>query len=89
MKVEILPSASRSEKDRIKLMKFRETESTERKFSQIVENAKVAMGLGTVGTAGSSVFSSDVLRVESTAPTNPNLTLVDLPGLFNAADKNQ
>jgi hypothetical protein len=30
-----------------------------------------------------------VLRIESTSPTAPNLTLVDLPGLFGASDKHQ
>jgi len=46
------------------------------------------MGLSGAGM-DSKVFSTDVLRVESTSPDAPNLTLVDLPGLFNAADKNQ
>lgn len=46
------------------------------------------MGLSGTGTE-SKVFSADVLRIESTSPEAPNLTLVDLPGLFGASDKNQ
>lgn len=46
--------------------------------------------MGLSGTdPGSKVFSTDVLRIESTSPDAPNLTLVDLPGLFGASDKNQ
>lgn len=46
--------------------------------------------MGLTGTGpDAKVFSTDVLRIESTSPTAPNLTLVDLPGLFSASDKNQ
>jgi hypothetical protein len=54
----------------------------------IIEAAKIAMGLSGKGSE-SNVFSTDILRIESTSPTAPNLTLVDLPGLFGASDKNQ
>lgn len=54
--------------------------------ARIIEAAKEAMGLS---GDGSKDFSTDVLRIESTSPTAPNLTLVDLPDLFGAADKNQ
>ncbi|KAI2602279.1 P-loop containing nucleoside triphosphate hydrolase protein [Hypoxylon sp. NC1633] len=53
----------------------------------IIEAAKEAMGL--IGSKGSKIFSTDILRIESTSPSAPNLTLVDLPGLFGASDKNQ
>lgn len=45
------------------------------------------MGLG--NSTDSKVFSTDVLRIESISPNAPNLTLVDLPGLFAAADSTQ
>lgn len=88
LKVHIQPSPSRNEKERVKLLKFCEEETEQKSFVKIIENAKIAMGL--TGTGGdSNVLSSDVLRVESTSPSAPNLTLVDLPGLFGASDKNQ
>lgn len=37
----------------------------------------------------SRAFSADILRVELTGPTQPHLTLVDLPGLFQAGNKVQ
>lgn len=38
---------------------------------------------------GDAVFSADVLRVEVSGPTQPHLTIVDLPGLFLAGNKDQ
>lgn len=35
------------------------------------------------------MFSTDILRVEVSSPSQPNLTLVDLPGLFLAGNKDQ
>ncbi|KAH7407648.1 P-loop containing nucleoside triphosphate hydrolase protein [Cadophora sp. MPI-SDFR-AT-0126] len=88
IKVQIQPSASRTEDERVKLLKFHEKESEQKDFAKIIESAKVEMGLTGTGP-DAKVFSTDVLRIESTSPTAPNLTLVDLPGLFSASDKNQ
>lgn len=80
--MQIQPSADRTEEQRIRLLKFHEKESEQKSFEKIVEAAKFEMGLGS--GPGAKVFSTDVLRIESTSPTAPNLTLVDLPGLFGA-----
>jgi hypothetical protein len=87
-KVHIQPAPGRSEEERLRLAAFSETANNEREFPRIIEAAKRAMGLSGDGP-DSKVFSTDVLRIESTSPTAPNLTLVDLPGLFGASDKNQ
>lgn len=50
----------------------------------VVEKAKEAMGLSSMKT-----FSSDILRVELSGPRQPNVTLVDLPGLFRAGNREQ
>ncbi|EAQ87695.1 hypothetical protein CHGG_04314 [Chaetomium globosum CBS 148.51] len=54
-------------------------------LGQVVEQAKNSMGLN--GT--NKVFSTDVLRVEVSGPSQPHLTMVDLPGLFLAGNKDQ
>lgn len=87
IKVHIQPSASRSNKERARLSAFAGSAKDQNDFPQIVEAAKQVMGL--TGSEGAKVFSTDVLRIESTSPSAPNLTLVDLPGLFGASDKNQ
>ena len=43
------------------------------------------MGLG----EGNTGFSKDVLKVELCGPTQPNLTLVDLPGIFSGRNRAQ
>ncbi|KAI1075851.1 P-loop containing nucleoside triphosphate hydrolase protein [Whalleya microplaca] len=87
IKVHIQPAAGRTEQERILLSAFAEKTNDHNDFPKIIEAAKEAMGL--TGLEGSRIFSTDVLRIESTSPTAPNLTLVDLPGLFGASDKNQ
>ncbi|CZT44156.1 related to Mx2 protein (GTPase protein) [Rhynchosporium secalis] len=87
-KVQIQLSTSRSEEERVKLLTFHEKETDQKNFAKIIEAAKIEMGLTGTGP-DAKVFSIDILRIESTSPTAPNLTLVDLPGLFSASDKNQ
>ena len=54
-------------------------------LGRIIDDAKNTMGLN----EASKVFSTDVLRVEVSGPSQPHLTLVDLPGLFLAGNKDQ
>ncbi|OTA68113.1 hypothetical protein K449DRAFT_364709 [Hypoxylon sp. EC38] len=87
IKVHIQPSANRDNEERVRLLSFTGKTKDQDGFPKIIEAAKEAMGL--TGSEGSKIFSTDVLRIESTSPSAPNLTLVDLPGLFGASDKNQ
>lgn len=87
IKVHIQPSANRTNEERARLLGFARSTKDQDDFPRIIETAKEAMGL--TGTDGAKIFSMDVLRIESTSPSAPNLTLVDLPGLFGASDKNQ
>ncbi|KAG8409302.1 hypothetical protein J3459_017609 [Metarhizium acridum] len=50
----------------------------------IIGEAKEAMGLSEAKT-----FSSDILRVELCGPTQPHLTVVDLPGIFRVDGQDQ
>lgn len=51
----------------------------------LIDEASKALGID--GT--SKKFSNDILRFEVTGPKQPQLTLVDLPGLFQAGNKAQ
>ncbi|CAG8950637.1 hypothetical protein HYFRA_00002846 [Hymenoscyphus fraxineus] len=88
LKVQIQPSARRSEEERIRLLKFCEKQSDQKSFPKIIEAAKSELGLSGTGPDAKN-YCTDVLRIESISPSAPNLTLVDLPGLFGASDKNQ
>ncbi|KIW99024.1 uncharacterized protein Z519_00687 [Cladophialophora bantiana CBS 173.52] len=77
---EARPSA---EQDRIR--GFRSSTIELNDFASIVREAERYIGVGQEG----HLFSKDVLRVEVSGPTQPHLTLVDLPGLYHAPDEFQ
>ena len=84
-KVSINPGLERSVGERERLRRFFvEIDLTEPDVGSVVEKAKEAMGL-----SDTKVFSTDTLRVELCGPTQPHLTMVDLPGLFRAGNRDQ
>jgi len=88
VKVSINPGLERSADERDRLSRFGlEFDITNPDLGSVVEKAKEAMGLST--TKDSKVFSTDTLRVELRGPTQPHLTMVDLPGLFRAGNSDQ
>ncbi|KAK8036251.1 hypothetical protein PG993_008865 [Apiospora rasikravindrae] len=82
--VSIHPGPDRSPKEKQNLEAFMYTHD-DLDIGEAIEQAKEAMGLD----GGDAVFSADVLRVEVSGPTQPHLTIVDLPGLFLAGNKDQ
>jgi GTPase SAR1 family protein len=83
--VTIVPSADRIDSEKAKLLEFQHDIVELDQFEDLVNDAKVAMGLD----GDAKAFSNDILRVEVSGPTQPHLTLVDLPGLFQAGNKAQ
>lgn len=84
-KVSIVPSKDRTEQERVKLLAFHRLDIDLTEFETLGHEARDVMGLDLDGQA----FSTDILRVELSGPTQPHLTLVDLPGLFQAGNKVQ
>lgn len=85
-KISIQPASDRSQEERKTLEKFQQTAVPQKlDIGELIEKAQTQMGLG----KQSKTFSSDVLRIEVTGPNQPNLTIVDLPGLFRAGNKLQ
>jgi len=84
--VTILPHADRSESEKAKLLQFQRKIADLGHFETLVNDAKDVMGLD---GKSARVFSNDILRVEVLGPNQPHLTLVDLPGLFQAGNKDQ
>ncbi|KAK7911643.1 P-loop containing nucleoside triphosphate hydrolase protein [Apiospora marii] len=82
--VSIHPGPDRSPKDKQILEAFKYTHD-DLDIGEAIDQAKNAMGLD----GGDAVFSADVLRIEVSGPTQPHLTIVDLPGLFLAGNKDQ
>lgn len=83
--IAIIPDARRPGKEKDSLAKFQPPTISLEAFPDIIDAAAKAMGID--GTHKS--FSNDVLRVEFSGPTQPHLTLVDLPGLYHAGSEHQ
>ena len=83
--VSIVPSKDRSSSEREIISQFRHELATLDDFPALFEKAKDIMGL----SDDSKSFSRDVLRIEMLGPTQPQLTLVDLPGLIHSETKSQ
>ncbi|KAI0467100.1 P-loop containing nucleoside triphosphate hydrolase protein [Xylaria cf. heliscus] len=95
-RVTIQPGNDRSPEDRKRLESFLFSEIPEQSnIGVIIEKAKDVMGLtdkisNDAGTGEpSKTLSSDILRIELSGPTQPHLTIVDLPGLYRASNKEQ
>jgi hypothetical protein len=82
--VHIIPGPNRSMDEKKRLEAFKYTYDV-LDISRAVEDAKDVMGLN----GNEKVFSTDILRVEISGPSQPHLTMVDLPGLFLAGNKDQ
>lgn len=86
VKVSISPDAERPAAEQEVLKLFGPAVDIDNpNLGDVIESAKEAMGL--IGTM--KVFSNDTLRVEMSGPEQPHLTLVDLPGLFQAGNSSQ
>ncbi|KAK6864630.1 hypothetical protein PG990_005928 [Apiospora arundinis] len=84
-RVSIQSGKDHSEDQRKKLEAFGfSTTFDELDVGNAVDGARDAMAL-----SDSKRFCDDVLRIEVSGPTQPHLTIVDLPGLFTAGNKDQ
>ncbi|KAI1377916.1 P-loop containing nucleoside triphosphate hydrolase protein [Hypoxylon crocopeplum] len=85
--VSIVPGTDRSAIERARLEQFQYSEIPDtHNIGTLVDEAKEVMG---VGIDRGRTFCKDVLRIELSGPTQPHLTIVDLPGLFRAGNKEQ
>lgn len=85
VRVSITPSPDRPDNEKINLRSFEKEIASLDGFKGLVESAKEFMGIDGENKA----FSRDILRVVVSGPIQPHLTLVDLPGLFQAGNKAQ
>jgi len=81
----IVPGKKGTPEEQEKLARFKHQLKSNGDFKGLFERARDAMGLSSSGSS----FSNDVLRVEFCGPSQPQLTLVDLPGLIHSETKSQ
>lgn len=83
--VSIVPGEGSEQSDRERLKQFRRDLKNKEDFQGLFKAAREAMGLSATGKS----FSNDILRVEFCGPSQPQLTLVDLPGLIHSETRSQ
>jgi GTP-binding protein EngB required for normal cell division len=83
--ITIIGHDTKSAAEQKALQDFNNANMSEENISEMVKAAEKPMGID--GTT--KRFSNDVLRIEYSAPAQPNLTLVDLPGFFHSQSKDQ
>ncbi|KAI0191067.1 P-loop containing nucleoside triphosphate hydrolase protein [Astrocystis sublimbata] len=95
-RVSIQPGNDRSPEDCERSRNFTFSETPDQNnIGLIIEEAKSVMGLADQLNEGAATgnqsksLSSDILRIELSGPAQPHLTIVDLPGLFRASNKEQ
>lgn len=85
-KVSITPGESRMGEDKERLEIWHPKASIDKEgLGTVSDEARRAMA----DQSGTGEFFEDILRVELTGPTQPHLTMVDLPGLFRRGNKEQ
>ncbi|KAH8671718.1 P-loop containing nucleoside triphosphate hydrolase protein [Xylariales sp. PMI_506] len=84
-KVFIIPGEDRYDKEKEDLERWQPHASIDNQgLETVTEEAMEAMSVPVPRR-----FYDDILRIELTGPTQPHLTMVDLPGLFRAGNKEQ
>ncbi|KAL7658742.1 hypothetical protein ACMYSQ_004844 [Aspergillus niger] len=88
IKISIEPGPSRKDvRERAILQAFaQELSPHDNDLPAVIEKAKDYMGVNETAHSG---FSYDVLKVEILGPDKPELTLVDLPGLYYSVSQDQ
>lgn len=84
-KVFITPGEGRYDQEKDDLDRWQPLASIDKDgLEAVTEEAMKAMGIPVARK-----FYDDILRIELTGPNQPHLTMVDLPGLFRAGNKEQ
>jgi hypothetical protein len=85
---EILPSALRTENERLRMASFKRQLGGFDDLPQVIQEASALMGIRDTANAdpGALAFAADVLRLEVVGDTGLHLTVVDLPGLISVSE---
>jgi hypothetical protein len=83
--VSIVPDQEKSPEERGDQPEFQHTLSSFEHFGELIEAAHEFMSK----TNGTKAFYKDILQLKLSGPTQPHLTIVDLPGLIHSESKQQ
>jgi len=85
MRVSIIPDPKRSHQERARLAQFPSQFPPNTAFGDIMDAATRAI----IPDNKASFCSKDIFSIELSGPSKPHLTIVDLPGLIQAANQHQ
>lgn len=86
--VGIIPDSSRSASEQVDMEEFGKSVNDASDLPSLMNKARRAMGIGSDGSDPlPRAFANDVLSIDIEGPDRPQLTLVDLPGLFQNKTK--
>lgn len=85
LRVGIIPDPKRSPQERARLAQFPSTFPPNTPFGDIMDAATRAI----IPDNKASFCSKDIFSIEISGPSKPHLTIVDLPGLIQAANQHQ
>lgn len=88
IRVAIVPGPRRTHDEKLQLQGFTRSIVSMDDIENLIDQATATMGIAPEDPKAKR-FSDDILRFEVTGPNQPSLTLVDLPGLFQAPNRNQ
>lgn len=79
IKISIVPSRDRRGEERNRALAFRHELTSQEDFEELFKRAEDII------LSGAKKFSRDILRIELNGPSQPQLTLVDVPGLIHSS----
>ncbi|PQE28022.1 hypothetical protein CJF32_00005775 [Rutstroemia sp. NJR-2017a WRK4] len=87
--IKVIPDSSRPHAEQEAINAFQESITNFEELPRIMNLATAAMGISSTDTSDSQAqaFSLDVLIIEVEGPSQPQLTLVDIPGLIQSSTK--
>ena len=80
--IKVIPDDERPLVERTSIEAFKESISDFEELPSLMDKATALMGINNEAASKSRAFAKDVLSIEIGGPSRPQLTLVDLPGLF-------
>jgi GTPase SAR1 family protein len=87
--IKVIPDSSRPHSEQEAINAFQESITNFEDLPRIMSLATAAMGISSNDTSDlrAQAFSLDVLTIEVEGPSQPQLTLVDIPGLIQSSTK--
>ncbi|KAI0856906.1 interferon-induced GTP-binding protein Mx [Xylaria cubensis] len=83
--IRVIPDDARPIEEKKKIKEFSQSITNFEHLHVVMDNAMMIMGISNSKGASDKTFSKDVLSIEIEGPSQPQVTLVDIPGLISTS----